>query len=992
MTFDIAKASFKLPDNFVEKYEGKQPDWGPVGYFTFKRTYARPLEGGGTEEWWQTCRRVVEATFSIQKNHCKGNRLPWNERKATKTARKMFELMWGFKFLPPGRGLWVMGTEHVIRHGSAAMNNCGFVSTANIAEESSRPFCFIMDMSMVGVGVGFDTRGAGKLEIQAPEAPLEEPYFFTIPDSREGWVESLRLLIDAYAFGLPEPEFDYSKIRPEGEPIKGFGGLASGPDPLRQMHEAIRQILRCRIGDFITSEDIVDIGNLIGRCVVAGNVRRSSEIVLGNPDDKKFLMLKQDQEKLDAWRWNSNNSILAEIGMNYDDIAQYTSQNGEPGYFWINNARAYGRMKDPINWHDKEACGVNPCQPSWATVLTPMGIRKFSDIDLGDIIWSGKQWTTLINKQYTGVRQVNEYVTRAGSFIGTDTHRVVTNGQKVKVVNAESIDTSQGEDQASHLMGIPNMTDDYLRYIVDGLIIGDGSVHKASNNLVILHIGDDDQDYFDSEISNLIKTHRPGISHTAYEVNTTISYDELPKTYERQIPDRYRYGNDVARALFLRGLFSANGSLCGNRVTLKASSLALIKQVSEILSSLGIRSYYTVNKSNDVNFTNGSYSCKESYDLNISTDRTKFADQIGFIQKYKVSKLRRIIDSIGNSKYAHSKPKLNYDIVEINNLGKHEVFDITVDDPDHTYWTGGLLVSNCGEQTLHNYELCTLSETFPSRHDSLEEYLETLKIAYLYAKTVTLVPTEWEETNAVMMKNRRIGLSQSGIIKAFGRHGRREMFRWCDEGYKYIDGLDIVYANWLGVPRSIKKTSVKPSGTVSLLPGEPPGIHYPHSEYYIRRIRLAKNSPLVAAARDAGYVIEPVIGQESSTVVIEFPVHEEYISRGKDSVSIWEQVANAAAYQRYWADNQVSITVTFNKDEARDISHVLEMFEDSLKGISFLPISEHGYKQAPYETITSQEYEARIAKLSPISFDNDDGSGHNVEALKFCDGDGNCQI
>jgi adenosylcobalamin-dependent ribonucleoside-triphosphate reductase len=294
----------------------------------------------------------------------------------------------------------------------------------------------------------------------------------------------------------------------------------------------------------------------------------------------------------------------------------------------------------------------------------------------------------------------------------------------------------------------------------------------------------------------------------------------------------------------------------------------------------------------------------------------------------------------------------------------------------------------CLEQTLHNYELCTLVETFPSRHESLDEYMETLKIAYLYAKTVTLIPTHWAETNSVMARNRRIGLSQSGIIKAFGRHGRREMLRWCDRGYEFITGLDVQYSNWLGVPKSIKKTSVKPSGTISLLAGEPPGIHYPHSEYYIRRIRVGTTSPLVEAARIAGYKIEPAVGQEDNTVCIEFPIKEEFFVRSKDDVSIWEQVANAVAYQRYWADNQVSVTVTFKPEEKEDIQHVLELYEDSLKGISFLPIEEHGYVQAPYETITAEQYLEMVKGVRPVVFDGSEG---DVIAPKFCDSD-SCEL
>lgn len=647
--FDIASPSFTLPDSFLIKYRGKQPQWGPLGFFTYKRTYSRAIvEEDRSEEYWETCRRVVEGTFSIQKNHCKRNHLPWNDQKSQRTAKRMFELMWEFKFLPPGRGLWAMGTKYVQERGGAALNNCAFVSTKDLATDSIKPFLFLMDMSMVGVGVGFDTTGAGKCKIVSPKE--EEPHLFIVPDTREGWVEALNLLLRAYMLGERLPDFDFSLVRPEGAPIKGFGGTASGPQPLIEMLNDIGIILQARVGNALSSEDIVDIGNLIGRCVVAGNVRRSAEIVFGDPNDEAFSLLKQDKDKLLHHRWASNNSIFSTVGMDYAWHARQTATNGEPGYMWLDNARAYGRMKDPADWADREAVGGNPCL----------------------------------------------------------------------------------------------------------------------------------------------------------------------------------------------------------------------------------------------------------------------------------------------------------------------------------------------EQTLHNYELCTLVETFPSRHESLDEYMETLKIAYLYAKTVTLIPTHWAETNSVMARNRRIGLSQSGIIKAFGRHGRREVLRWCDKGYEFISGLDVQYSNWLGVPKSIKKTSVKPSGTISLLAGEPPGIHYPHSEYYIRRIRVGTSSPLVEAARIAGYKIEPAVGQEANTVCIEFPIKEEFFVRSKDDVSIWEQVANAVAYQRYWADNQVSITVTFKPQEKEDIQHVLELYEDSLKGISFLPIEEHGYVQAPYETITEEQYLSMSKDLKPIVFDH---ANEDVVVPKYCDGD-----
>ena len=146
----------------------------------------------------------------------------------------------------------------------------------------------------------------------------------------------------------------------------------------------------------------------------------------------------------------------------------------------------------------------------------------------------------------------------------------------------------------------------------------------------------------------------------------------------------------------------------------------------------------------------------------------------------------------------------------------------------------------CSEQQLHDGECCCLVETFPAKHDSYEDYVKTLKCAYLYGKTVTLVNTHWPETNAMMLKNRRIGLSQSGIVQAFNKHGRRQMLDWCDNAYTHIQELDKEYSDWLCVPKSVRTTSIKPSGTVSLLNGSTPGIHFPENEYYIRRIRFSK--------------------------------------------------------------------------------------------------------------------------------------------------------
>ena len=527
---------------------------------------------------------------------------------------------------------------------SAALNNCAFVSTEDIAEDPTRPFEFLMDASMLGVGVGFDTKGKDKVTIVGPKAG--ESMTYLIEDSREGWVNSVSVLLKSF-LGVkgekqPTVEFDYSAIRPEGMPLKTFGGVSSGPRPLRELHETIRSLLSKRVGSVLDSTTIVDLFNLIGKCVVSGNVRRSAEIAFGEADDEAFLDLKDYEKNPErmAWGWSSNNSVFARVGMDYTNIANHLRVNGEPGLAWLENMQKYGRMVDGVNWKDRRVKGGNPCL----------------------------------------------------------------------------------------------------------------------------------------------------------------------------------------------------------------------------------------------------------------------------------------------------------------------------------------------EQSLESYELCCLVETFPARHASLEEYKRTLKFAYLYAKTVTLRMTHWPETNRVMLRNRRIGCSVSGVADFLGQHNLDELRVWLDEGYQTVQHWDEVYSNWFCIPRSIKTTSVKPSGTVSLLAGATPGMHYPLGKYYIRRVRFQKDSDMLPALKRAGYHIEPCIGQEKTMVVVSFPACSGEKVTIQEDVSIFEQFSLAAFLQRYWADNQVSCTISFDPaTESSKITKCLDYFQYQLKGCAMLPrIKLDMFPQLPYESIDEATYKEMIKDLKPINWDVED--------------------
>lgn len=649
---------FRLDDKFCRIYEGVSPDWGfksgpnSIGEITYRRTYSRMMADGRNEEWVDTVRRVVEGTYEIQRRHALKNNREWSDEKAQESAQEMFSRIFNFKFLPPGRGLWMMGTDYVMeRNNGAPLNNCGFISTAELHDGSSYPFTFLMDMSMLGVGVGFDTDGAGAKAYKPWTGNI--PFVHKVGDSREGWVKSVKLLIDSYLKeGLPAVEFDTSEVRPEGTPIKGFGGVASGPAPLIKLHGRIREVMdNAAKRGTITARDIVDIENMIGACVIAGNVRRSAELALGQSSDAEFLNLKNYEVNPERaeWGWASNNSIIVRDGdeLDYPALAERIADNGEPGLFFLDTARNYGRLGDEPDYKDSRAAGVNPC----------------------------------------------------------------------------------------------------------------------------------------------------------------------------------------------------------------------------------------------------------------------------------------------------------------------------------------------AEQILESGELCTLVEVFPTRCTDIVDFLRTLKFAYLYAKTVTLIETHDERTNKVMERNRRIGTSVSGVVQFLHRNNKDILEQWLRAGYGYINNLDAKYSGWLGVQESIRKTTVKPSGTVSLLAGVTPGVHFPVADYYIRRIRLQESHPMVQPLRNAGYHVEDDMYSDN-TVVVEIPVEGEGLPT-ETEVSIFDKVDVATFMAHHWSDNAVSNTITFLPSEREYIETVLRDIPGKLKTVSFLPITKDAYVQMPYESISEEEYAERAEGVRRVRYvDGTDG-----EMEKFCETD-----
>lgn len=379
----------------------------------------------------------------------------------------------------------------------------------------------------------------------------------------------------------------------------------------------------------------------------------------------------------------------------FQEFVQSNWEGAEPGLLFASKLLDYS--PDGV-YPNYRYVSTNPCQPEWATVLTPDGIRTFGEINVGDTIWSETGWTKIVRKECSGVKDVYKYVTSGGTFIGTDTHRIVSRGEKIEVKNAETIDVLAGYSEIYSIKDLDEQD------ILDGLVMGDGTVQ---GNDILLCVGKDDADIFLSEVRNLIETNSYN-KDFQHKVKTTILTYELPKTYLREIPERFLRGNNHKISGFLRGLYSANGSVVDKRVTLKTASPILREQVQLMLSSIGIRSYYTTNKRKVTVFSNGTYLCRDSYDINITTDRNIFFKKIGFIQRYKTQRLEDTFISENNKPISYPAKRKSFIVISSEHVSTEPVYNITVDNKTHTYWSGGLNVSNCGEQPLPAYDCCRL--------------------------------------------------------------------------------------------------------------------------------------------------------------------------------------------------------------------------------------------------------------------------------------------
>jgi ribonucleoside-diphosphate reductase alpha chain len=288
-------------------------------------------------------------------------------------------------------------------------------------------------------------------------------------------------------------------------------------------------------------------------------------------------------------------------------------------------------------------------------------------------------------------------------------------------------------------------------------------------------------------------------------------------------------------------------------------------------------------------------------------------------------------------------------------------------DPNHDFGT-----NPCSEIILRSREFCNLTEVVVRGNDTPESLKRKVKLATIlgtFQSTLTnfkYLSKKWTEN---CEEERLLGVSLTGIMDNEYTNGRASL----NGLFNVADMLELLreetvktnklWAAKLGIPVSAAITCVKPSGTVSQLVDSASGIHARHSPYYIRTVRADKKDPLAIMMKDMGFPVEDDVTKPQHTYVFSFPQKSPDHAIFRKDLTAIEQLELWLTYQRHWCEHKPSVTVSVKEEEWVEVGAWVYNHFDEMSGVSFLPFSDHVYKQAPYTDCTKEEYEALAAKM-----------------------------
>lgn len=1049
-----------INDDFVSQYKDKTPPWGPVGYCVYKRTYARKVEGEGrTEEWWETVRRCCNGIIKI------GGKF------TDKEIRTLYDKVFNLKCNFSGRALWQLGTETVDRLGGDSMMNCWGIN----CNDPVGAFCFTFEELMLGGGVGFNVQREFVYEMPKVKYDVrvvrrdEKDVDFIVPDNREGWVELLRRVLNAFYF--TGKSFDYSTIcvRGKGAVIKSFGGTASGPEDLCEGIDHISRILRGRVGKKLRPIDCLDIMDIIGSIVVAGNVRRSALLCLGDMDDRQYLDAKNwSKGAIPNWRAMSNNSVVCnEIEHLPSKFWSGYNGEGEPyGLVNLKNCQTYGRIVDGKGYRpDKNVSIVNPCAEialvghsgiegqtggescNLAEIYLPNLKDEREFCQVAELALKATKTISCLSFLYDGTNEIVSKNHRLG--IGVTGFLQSEHLRKPEIFENVYRRVEEADKKYSKVLGVKpsikltttkpsgcrpwhalTVTDQGILTLEELL-----KDHPEGQSWADLRSGTRAVQGSDSD--EISKTYHNGESdivrinmHYGFSVESTPDHPWwIDYYYDESKGERYQPVNDWVAAKDIKP----------NHVLRMDPNMYVKESPSRLrhLSSLAIKMRGDATEINQPSHMNYDLAWLLGYLWGDGVEspekyRIRFVDAM----KCNLVKARNVLEEqfgIGGIKIHKASEARNAFALEVGSkmlwhwLIKNDFYKYSAESVDLIpklvrssskvdilAFLAGLIDADGHVAARAKENTVVLSASCDIFAKHLQDVAASVGI--VFGRSLNGKGDNFQNRKHMwlMTMSPESNKDSFSIMEKFSNKMLPEMKMKPDLPWSH-DRLDRKKTRILGKVCSCKKLArrqqtydievsnshwyyagaFKSHNTLSLLPGVTPGVHPSYAPYYIRRIRMASSDPLVEKCREHGFHVEPVVKfdgtHDHGTMVVSFPIKTPEGAVVAQDVSAVQQMEWANWLQTHWADNSVSVTVYYRKEELPEIKAWLkENYNEKVKTISFLLHSDHGFAQAPLEIIDEDAYKKMSSKTRPITRVDDDCEREFAEKLE-CES-GSCPV
>lgn len=921
--------------------------------------------GDRYENWDEACEDIIN-----------GHKKHFNNKELNSKLDDVLKSMQGKRVLASQRSLQYRNEQ--IERSNSRLYNCSSTYCAY-----NKVFQNSFNLALNGCGVGGGLLLPFVDRISEIRKPTGDPILWTIPDTIEGWSDSLGVLLSSYFVDKqPFPQvanrqinFDYSEIRPKGSKISG-GFKAPGPDGLRASLEIIKAELDRWIdkeGSKMRSILVSDIICHASDAVLSGGIRRAALNFIVDPNDEEMINAKSGNWwDTHPHRARSNNSVLllrSEVTQNeFEELVKLNEGLSDIGFVFADS------------WFDM----FNPCFTGDMKLLTSEGYKRFDELDLTKhhtlINLAGQEVEGKIKQ--TGVKPTVEISFTTGKKIrSTEDHRfMLLSGEEEIAKNLK------GKQVRPYINKHYELDDEYVKF---GFMQGDASLTRLSSEShqgLEVHFNQKDQEVanlFDVECikSCYINGYNDKLLNLGFSSNT------LPS---RVLPTTINNWSDKEIKSFLRGLYSANGSvLKAGRVTLKTSCKELAEKTIELLSRLNITSYYTTNKAKVVSFSNGDYECKESYDVNIAKYESilDFYNTIGFIHSYKMDKLEEVL--------LQKAPKVR----SVKTTNKLEtVYDFELDDLTHWGVVENVIAHNCFEiakipmlvpegvdltkikyneisSFLDKLEakkealgvaFCNLSEINAELAKTKEEFLKECKNASILGTVqagYTSFPYLGKTTEEIVRREALIGVSITGWMN------NQMLFdpELLKEGARIVKETNKEIAKLIGINQAARTCCVKPSGNASVILGTASGIHPEHSEMYFRIMQLNKETETAKyLEKHMPFLLEESVNSKNNTDYVVFiPIVNDPNGLFKSDMKGVKHLEKIKLVQQYWVNEGTNKDLcvhpkinhncsnTIIVDDLEAVTKYIWDNKEEFTACSF--ISDYGDKdfvQAPFTTVT----------------------------------------